>query len=161
MAYDSTAFVNAAAAAPRNEFRRSDRLVVLMGGAALGALAGLGVALALGRVGAWSLIAVAPVFLVAAYFAIATLRDAIERRAYGCAAAAAAVASSLLAWPACALFFPMSALAFWAAPAAALGSMVLLASCWSGAERAVYRLSGEALSLCAIAAFFGTAQVMG
>jgi hypothetical protein len=143
-------------------FRRDERLIVLMGGASLGILAGVGSALALGRTGWWLLAILAvPLFAVALYFAVATFRDAVERRAIGCAVAASLVAASLLAWPVMALLYPMSAPQFWIAPAATLGSMVLLASCWSGAQRAVYRLSGEAASLCAIACYLGLNVMMG
>jgi hypothetical protein len=54
----------------------------------------------------------------------------------------------------------MSAPQFWIAPAATVGSMILLASCWSGAQGAVYRLSGEAASVFAIAGFLGLTQLM-
>jgi hypothetical protein len=166
MTYDSAAVVNAtgqgaATVRTADDFRRGERLVVLMGGAALGAFAGLGAALALGRAGAWPIIAGVPLFVFALYLAIATCRDAIERRAFGCAAAAALVAASMLAWPACALFVPMSALTFWIPPAAAVGSMALLASCWSGTAGAIYRLSGEAAMFCAIVGFLGITQLMG
>lgn len=160
MAYDAGT-VSAEAACVRQDFRRGERLVVLMGGVSLGIIAGLGVALALGRTGAWPLILGAPIYLAALYFAMATVHDALERRAVGCAAAAGMVAASLLAWPALALIFPISTLTFWAAPMAALGSMVLLASCWSGAPRAVYRLSGEALCLSAIVGYVGITHLMG
>lgn len=166
MAYDSAAVLDAdirGAATMRaaDDFRRGERLVVLMGGAALGIGAGLGAALALGRTGSWPLFVAAPAFLLAAYLAVATLHDAIERRAIGCALAAALVAASLMAWPAVALFFPMSTLQFWIAPAATLGAMVLLASCWSGAQSAVYRLGGQAASLCLIVGYLGILQIMG
>jgi hypothetical protein len=103
----------------------------------------------------------APFFLIAAYLAVATVRDAIDRRAIGCSIAAGLVALSLLAWPAAAVLFPMSALQFWIAPAVTLSAMVLLASCWSGAQGAVYRLSGEAASICAIVGFLGLNTLMG
>jgi hypothetical protein len=165
MAYDTAALVNGhvastAAVARTDDFRRGERLVVLMGGAALGILAGLGAALVLGRVGAWPVIIGIPLFVFALYLAVATFRDAVERRAFGCAAAAGLVAASMLAWPAAALLVPMSALTFWIAPTAALGSMALLASCWSGASGAVYRLSGEAAMFCTIVAFLGITQIM-
>jgi hypothetical protein len=166
MAYESAVFVNAtgqgaAAARAVDDFRRGERLVVLMGGAALGVFAGLGAALALGRTGAWPVIVGIPLFVFALYLAVATFRDAIDRRAIGCAVAAGLVAASMLAWPASALFVPMSALGFWVAPTAVLGSMALLASCWSGAAGAVYRLSGEAAMFCVIVGFLGFTQIMG
>ncbi|MGQ0533349.1 MAG: hypothetical protein ACT4OF_11760 [Caulobacteraceae bacterium] len=162
MAYDSARSVPAEAAQPRSEdFRRDERFAVLFGGASLGILAGIGAALALGRTGSWPLLVAAPAFLLAAYLAVATFRDAVDRRALGCSIAAGLVALSLLAWPAIALIFPMSTPQFWIAPAATLGSMVLLASCWSGAHGAMYRLSGEAASLCAIAGYLGLTQLLG
>jgi hypothetical protein len=164
MAYDSTAFADvetqAIARAP-GDFRRGERLVVLMGGAALGLLAGLTGALALGRIGMWPIALGAPLFVLALYFSVATVRDAFERRAFGCASAGAMVVASMLAWPVAALFYPMSALMFWSAPMAAMGSLALLASCWSGAQNTVYRASGEAAILCAVAGYLGIMQVMG
>jgi hypothetical protein len=98
--------------------------------------------------------------LLAAYLAVATVRDAVDRRAIGCAIAAGLVAISLLAWPALGLIFPMSTAQFWIAPAVALGAMALLASCWGGTQGAMYRLSGEAASICAIVGFLGMTQLM-
>jgi hypothetical protein len=164
MAYDSAVFVNtegqAIARAP-GDFRRDERLVVLMGGAALGLLAGIAAAMTLGRVGVWPIIAGAPLFAFALYLSVATVRDALERRAFGCAAAGGMVVTSMLAWPVAALFFPMSALMFWTAPLAALGSMALVASCWSGAQSAVYRVCGQAAVVCAAGAYLGLTQIMG
>jgi len=159
MAYDTSP--NADAAVAPATFRRDERFAVLFGGAAVGIAAGFGVAMALGRTGEWAMFAAAPVFLVAAYCAVATLRDAIDRRAIGCSIAAAMVVMSLLAWPATAILFPMSAPQFWIAPAAGMVSMILLASCWSGTQGASYRLMGEAASLCLIVGFLGFNTLMG
>jgi hypothetical protein len=159
MAYDFAQVENSATVAVGG-FRRDERLAVLVGGASFGILAGIGAALALGREGAWPMFVAAPVFLLAAYLAVATVRDAVDRRAIGCAIAAGLVATSLLAWPALGLIFPMSTAQFWIAPAVALGAMVLLASCWGGAQGAIYRLSGEAASICAIVGFLGMTQLM-
>jgi hypothetical protein len=160
MAYDFAQFENSTAAVAAPTFRRDERLAVLVGGASFGILAGFGAALALGREGAWPMFVAAPVFMLAAYLAVATVRDAIDRRAIGCSIAASLVALSLLAWPVAGLIFPMSTPQFWIAPAVTLGSMVLLASCWSGAQGAMYRLSGEAASICAIVGFLGLTQLM-
>lgn len=142
-------------------FRRDERFAVLFGGAAVGIAAGFGVAMSMGRTGMWPMLIAAPIFLIAAYLAVATLRDALDRRAIGCSMAAAMVALSLLAWPAMAVLFPMSAPQFWIAPAVGMGSMVLLASCWSGTQGAAYRLMGEAASLCLVVGFLGFNQIMG
>ena len=166
MAYDSAEYAfaelkGATTMRASGDFRRGERLVVLMGGAALGILAALAGALTLGRIGMWPLAVGAPVYLLAVYFSIATLRDAIERRAFGCATAAGFVALSLMACPAAAILFSTATLQFWIAPMAAIGSMVLLASCWSGPQSAVYRLSGEAAALCMAAGYLGISQLMG
>lgn len=159
MAYDASLSSDVAVApAP---FRRDERFAVLFGGAAVGIAAGFGIAVAMGRSGLWPVFIAAPIFLLAAYLAVATLRDAIDRRAIGCSIAAASVVFSLVAWPATAIFFPISAPEFWIAPAVGMGSMVLLASCWSGTQSGAYRLMGEAASLCLIVGFLGFNQLMG
>ena len=133
---------------------------MLVGGASIGVLAGVGTALAFGRTASWPLFVAAPCFVLAAYLAVATFRDAVDRRAIGCSIAAGLVAMSLLTWPAMGIIFPMSMVEFWIAPAATLASMVLLASCWNGTQGAMYRLSGEAASICAIIGFLGLTQLM-
>ncbi len=159
MAYADTLDSNMA---PTSDgFRRDERFAVLLGGGALGVAIGIGGALAIGRTGAWPIFVAAPFFMIASYLAVATFRDALDRRAIGCSVAAAMVALSLLAWPAMAVLFPMSAPQFWIAPAATMGSMLLLASCWSGTQGAAYRLSGEAASICAIVGFLGLNTLMG
>jgi len=157
MAYETTALVEP----PQAALRRDERLALLMGGAAVGLMAGLLCALALGRVGAWPIVFGAPLFVFALYLSVASVRDALERRAFGCATAASMVMASMLSWPVAGLFFPMSALMFWTAPVAALGSMALLASCWSGAQSAVYRICGQAAVICAAAGYLGVMQIMG
>ncbi len=158
MAYDAS--LNSDAAVAPAAFRRDERFAVLFGGAAVGIAAGFGIAMALGRTGDWAMFAAIPLLLIASYFAVATLRDAVDRRAIGCSIAAAMVALSLLAWPAMAILYPMSAPQFWIAPAAGMTSMVLLASCWGGTQGASYRLMGEAASLCLIVGFLGFNTLM-
>ena len=150
----------AAVTAPE-AFRRDERFAVLFGGAAFGIAIGAVAAISMGRTGMWPLFVAAPIFALTAYLAVATFRDAVERRAIGCAIAAGLVTASLLAWPVMGLIFPMSAPQFWIAPAATFGSMVLLASCWSGTQGAMYRLSGEAASIFAIVGFLGLNTLMG
>jgi len=158
MAYDSAGFVQVEAV--HQALRRDERFAVLVGGASVGVLAGIGAALALGRASSWFLLAVAPFFVLAAYLAVATFRDSVERGAIGCSIAAGVVALSLLAWPAMALIFPVSMMQFWIAPVATLGAMILLASCWNGAQGAMYRLSGEAASICVVVGFVGLTHLM-
>lgn len=140
----------------RNDFGRGERLIVLAGAVALGSLAGVVIALALGRVGLWPIFVGAPLFAFALYLSCATLHDAVERRAYGCAVAAGLVTLSLFAWPLSALF----ALPLWAGPLATVAAMTLLASCWSGAARAVYRLCGQATIVFAGASYLGVVNLL-
>src|SRR5262249_3539809 len=66
-----------------DEFRRGERLVVVVGASLAGALAGMGAALFFGRTPSWmSALAGLPVYALALYLVVATLRDASERRAY-------------------------------------------------------------------------------
>ncbi len=163
MADEVTTFVNGQVVAVQapSDFRRDERLAILLGGAAVGMLTGLTSALALGRVGAWPIVVGVPLFVFALYLAVATVRDAFDRRAYGCAAAGGLVVASMLAWPVTALFYPMSAIMFWTAPFAAVGSMALLASCWSGAQSTVYRTCGQAAVVCSAVGYLGVMQIMG
>ncbi|MCX7360254.1 MAG: hypothetical protein NT015_19205 [Alphaproteobacteria bacterium] len=158
MAYEAS--LNSDAAVAPATFRRDERFAVLFGGAAVGIAAGFGIAMALGRANDWAMYAAIPFLLIASYFAVATLRDAVDRRAIGCSIAAAMVVLSLLAWPAMAVLFPMSAPQFWIAPGAGMVSMLLLASCWTGTHGASYRLMGEAASLCLIVGFLGFNTLM-
>ncbi|MBY0568480.1 MAG: hypothetical protein K2P70_14285 [Hyphomonadaceae bacterium] len=155
MTYEAIATIEAAG---DRSFRRDERIVVLAGGAAVGLAAGVVAALSLGRVGMWPLVAAVPLLAVALYMSVATLRDAMQRRATGCAIAAAGVTISLIAWPVSMAFagsFPI-----WIGPVAAMGAMVLLASCWSGASNAIYRLSGQAAIVGAGAAYIGIVSAL-
>lgn len=156
MAYDSTLLeTRAHVFAPPvdrtdDDFRRGERLVVVAGASALGAMLGAGTAIALGRVDTWMILAAsAPLFLLAMHLTWRTMREAVARRAYGCSFATVAFFLSLAAWPAVAMFYPLDAPRFWIAPASAFASLLLLASCWKGTHRTVYRtgLQGTLLSI--------------
>src|SRR5690606_34406348 len=141
-------------------FSRADRVGLVAGGAAAGVLIGLLAALALGRTNSWPMIIGSPLFLLALYFAVETLQDALTRRARGCTLAAGAVIATLAAWPLIALVSPMSATAFWAPPLMSLFAMALLASCWTGAHGAMYRLGGQAVFISAMLGFLGLTAMM-
>lgn len=122
------------------DFRRGERLVVLVGAIAFGAIAGFAIAMSTGRPETWLLVTLtAPFYLLALHLTAQTLTAAFSREAYGCASASALHAAALLAWPVGILLAPFSGMAFAAAPIAALTSLILLASCWAGPARAVYR----------------------
>jgi hypothetical protein len=167
--YDASAILGeratgAAAHAPyvgRLEFRRLERLVILAGGVALGLALGFTTAIGVGRPSLTALI-VSGAVLVAfgLYLSSQTLRECLLRRAPGCAAATIAQAAALLAWPLTGFFAPVSAPAFWAAPALAISALVLFASCWNGPSRAVYRLGLQGALVAALAAYQGALMIM-
>lgn len=150
-----------AATAPRLDFQRPERIVVLSGALAIGSLAGFALAMSFGALNVWVLAAIAaPVLLVALHLTSRTLEEAISREAYGCAASAALHGAALLAWPLTALLTPLSPITFWIAPALALSTLVLSASCWGGPPRTVYRLMAQGLLVATIAAHQGTILYM-
>lgn len=169
MAYDSTLYMDAPAPAaaaiaidPAHDFRRAERLVVLSGASAIGALVGFGAAMAIGRLPLWTVIlAAAPFMVLALHLTAATLRDGIARNAYGCATAAGLHVAALLAWPLTSLFSPLSPVNFWIAPMAAMTALFLLASCWQGDTRGVLRISTLGLLVATIAAHQGTMLALG
>lgn len=145
-----------------DEFRRGERLVVLLGATALGAIGGFASAMALGNADMLTLIAVAaPVLVLSLYLTSEMLRDGLRREAYGCAASAAMHATALLAWPMTALLSPMSATIFWIAPAMALTALIMLASCWQGSKMGVYRVGAMGLMIAGLAAQQATAMTLG
>ncbi|MGE0596583.1 MAG: hypothetical protein AB7P07_09455 [Hyphomonadaceae bacterium] len=166
MAYDAGFPIEAeASASPAiavDSFRRPERLAVLAGASAMGALAGFAAAMAIGRIDLWVVIAMAAPFLaVALHLTSETMRDALRSGAHGCATAAGLHVAALLAWPLTSLFSPVSMATFWIAPAAAISALFLLASCWQGGARGVYRTSALGLMVAAIAAHQGSMLLLG
>lgn len=144
---------------PRTDFLRSERLVTIIGACAFGAAIGFGVAVAVGRADMWSVFLIAAVVLaIALYPASANVADASRRQSPGCKFAAVLHIGALLAWP---LAIQFAGSLYWIAPATALASLLLLASCWSGASRAVYRMGVQGVVVAALAAQQGTMLVMG
>jgi hypothetical protein len=145
----------------RSEFRRVERIVVLAGGAAIGGAVGFMTEIAIGRPTLAVLVVSGAVFTaLALYLCSQTLRESLVRRARGCTAAAVLQASALLAWPLTALFAPVSPIAFWSAPLVAISSLVLLASCWDGRARTIYRLSLQGALVAGLAAYQGALVMM-
>jgi hypothetical protein len=143
-------------------WRRDERLVVLVGGAALGAMAGFVAALWSGRVEIWTLALIAaPVLALDLHLTSLTLADAFRRRAHGCAIACALHALAVLGWPMAALAAALTAPAFWIAPALALTALVLFASCWRGESGALYRMGAQAALVAALMAQQGVFVALG
>lgn len=144
--------------APRTDFLRGERLVFLSGATAFGAAAGFFFAVAMGRQElATQWLAGAPVLALAFLLASNTLIEAVKRRAYGCSVMAFVHTATLLAWPASML---IPGAQFWMAPVAALSSVLLLASCWTGSSSAIYRAAGQASLVAALAAYQGVLVIL-
>ncbi|HYD72522.1 MAG TPA: hypothetical protein VEF55_05255 [Candidatus Binatia bacterium] len=143
----------------RTDFHRSERLITLIGACAFGAMLGFGVAVAVGQADMWTLfLAAAVVLAIALYPAAANMADASASRSPGCTLAATTHIGALLVWPLAAQF---AGNLYWLVPATALSSLVLLASCWSGSSRVVYRMSVQGVLVAALAAHQGTMLAMG
>jgi hypothetical protein len=168
MAYDSTQFVEQptlsgyAHAALQEEFRRGERIAVLAGAMGVGAVAGFSAAMSFGRLDLWITIAVAlPLFAILLHFSAITFSEALARNAYGCATASVLHVGALLAWPMTSLFTPIGQVYFFIAPALAVATLILFASCWGGPARAVYRMSAQGALVAALAAHQGAMVVLG
>ncbi|HRE43578.1 MAG TPA: hypothetical protein PKY87_06360 [Terricaulis sp.] len=163
MAFDASVSAPVSAKAiPREHFIRAERLTVLLGASALGAMIGFAGALASGRLEPWALALIAlPVLAFAAHLTIQTLSEAFAARAWGCAAAAGLHVAALMAWPMIALMASSSPALFWFAPGLAFAGLILFASCWEGASRAVYRVSAQGALIAAIAAQQGLGVLLG
>jgi hypothetical protein len=144
---------------PRSDFHRSERLITLIGACAFGGALGFGIAVAVGQADMWALFLVAAIVLaVALYPASANMADATESKSPGCTFAARMHIAALLAWPLAAQF---AGNLYWLVPATALSSLVLLASCWSGPSRVVYRMGLQGVLVAALAAQQGTIMMIG
>jgi hypothetical protein len=170
MAYDSARIVVAdsslletsARTAVAPDFDRAERIALLLGGAGLGAMAGFGLAMSLGYLSILNIgLIAAPLLLLALHLTSRTLTEAISLRAFGCATATALHGAALIGWPMAALLSPISPLAFWMAPVVAGSALIMFASCWQGPQRAVYRLSLQAVLVGAVTAHQGLMFVMG
>ncbi|HEX8900567.1 hypothetical protein [Vitreimonas sp.] len=164
MAYDamlSAGRTNVSVPGTRDHFLRSERLVLLTGAVAIGALIGFAAAIMTGRTSAWVVIGTAAVAITfALYLTSLTLVDALRRDARGCATAAALHGAALLSWPMTSLLTPLSEAIYWIAPAAAISSLVLFASCWGGSTRAVVRTTAQGALVAALAAHQGALLIM-
>lgn len=173
MAYDSALVLNQSAAPVRtaavsatiprtDDFHRFERLVVLTGASALGAVGGFIAAMTLGRLDLWMIIlGAAPFLVLALHLTSEMMREGLRGQALGCATAAGLHVTALLAWPMTSLFAPLSTMNFWIAPAIAMSALFMLASCWQGASRGVFRVSAIGLIVAAVAVNQGTMLFIG
>src|SRR5689334_8730439 len=99
VAYDSAAIAGEAnVETGRASFRRLERIILLAGGAALGATVGFVIAIGIGRPSAVALILSGALFeTLALYLCSRALRESLKAGANGCAVAAVIQAAALLA----------------------------------------------------------------
>jgi hypothetical protein len=143
-------------------FCPAERLVVLLGGASVGCVVGFAAAMMAGRLDHAALVLAASPFLVLALHLVAqTWDDAQRSGSMGCAVAAVLNVVALLAWLLSGFIAPLSIFTLWVAPAAAIASLVLLAACWTGDARAVYRAGAQSILIVALAAHQLTPLLMG
>jgi hypothetical protein len=164
MAYDHTLVLDTPVAVSdrRDDFRRLERIMVLLGASALGAIGGFVVAMSFGRLDLWIVIvSTAPLLMLSLYLTSLTLSDAMKRQAWGCSTAAGLHGAALLAWPITSLLMPLNEANFWIAPVAAAATLVLFASCWGGSARAIYRLGGQGVLIGALIAHQSTLLILG
>jgi|CXWL01.1.fsa_nt_gi hypothetical protein len=143
-------------------FKKFERLVVLAGASATGALMGFVAAMSLGRIDLWQVVLLAaPFFILSFHLTRETLCDAFDRKAYGCAAATTLHAGALLAWPITTLFAPLELNLFWTAPVTAITALALLSMCWTGSSRAIYRTCLQGALVAMVALQQGTMLSLG
>lgn len=143
-------------------WRRDERLAVLVGAAAFGALAGFAGTLWAGRMDAFVLVLIAaPILALDLHLTGQTLSEALRRNAHGCASACVLHGVAVLAWPVTALVAAFAPVAFWVAPALAMTALLLFASCWGGQARAIYRMGGQSALVAALVAQQGLFALLG
>jgi hypothetical protein len=141
-------------------FSITDRVVVICGGLAFGAAAGLLMLIALGRPSAIDrILFFSMLLMVALHLCAQTIQSSWARNATLCANTAIMHAVALLVWPLLFLLAPAQSL-IWVAPVLAVLTLTVLAFSWNGRGRVVYRLAMEAVVVGALAAYQGGLTLM-
>jgi len=142
-------------------FSITDRVVIVCGGLALGAAAGLLTLIALGRPsGIDRLVFGAMLLMVALHLCAQTIQSSWARNATLSANTAIMHAVTLLTWPILFLLAPAQASLAWVAPVLAVMTLTVLAFSWNGRGRVVYRLAMEAIIVGALTAYQGGLTLM-
>lgn len=150
----------AASAPSRTIFSTIDRLVLVCGGLAFGAAAGLLTLIALGRPsGIDKLVFGSMLLMIALHLCAQTIQSSWARNASMCANTAIMHAIALLLWPILYLISPTESL-LWLSPTLALLTLVALAIGWQGRGRVVYRLGLQAIIVGALGAYQGGLLLM-
>lgn len=143
----------------QNDFFILDRLVLLGGGLALGAIFGFLALIALGRQPMIDLVVVGSMLvMIALNLASQTLRESLAAEARLCTIATWVNCSSLLCWPL--VMVPLLDRVLWVAPALAVLSLLVLTSWWRGSPRAIYRVGLQGAVVAALGAYMGALTLM-
>lgn len=143
-------------------FRPAERLIVVLGAAALGCALGVGATIALGSLEPWMVAAcAAPFYMAALHFASEGCRDAINRRAWTAAGVAVLLLAGLAAWPIAVFYAPAQTPLFWIGPAATLTTLAAFVVIMAGEQRNVFRASAIAALIAVLAANQSFLTAMG
>jgi hypothetical protein len=164
MSVEAATFLFApSAAAPRDDsFRWSERLVLVLGACAAGAIAGLGAAFAIGAVPLFGmLLFTAPFFGLALYCAGRNGLEAGAGMEFWPGVTAALSMAILAAWPFAFALISWGAPQLWFIPLAALVALTLFTVLWRPSARTVYRSAAQAALIACIAAHSGVVTYLG
>lgn len=147
--YDNTAEMGARV----EGFRPVERVGVVLGAAALGAVTGFVATIALGSLEPWMAAAcAAPVYLAALYFASEGCREALRRREWLAALIVSLLLIGLAVWPITIFYAVPNAPAFWVGPASSFAMLAAFVLLSAGSAPRVYRASalGALIALLAV-----------
>jgi hypothetical protein len=164
MSFDVATFSFApSASAPRDDsFHWAERLVVVLGACAAGAVTGLGAAFALGAVPLGGLLLIAaPFFALALYFAGRNGLEAGAGANFWPGMVAALSMAILAAWPFAFALISWGAPQLWFIPLAALVALTLFTVLWRPSARSTYRSAAQAALISSIAMHSGVAAYLG
>ncbi|MBI3437347.1 MAG: hypothetical protein HY054_01615 [Proteobacteria bacterium] len=150
----------AGGASSTTKFSLTDRLVLIFGGLAFGAIAGLLTLIGFGRPsGIERLVIGSMLLMLALHLCAQTLQSSWARNATLCANTAIMHVIALFLWPILYLISPTESL-LWVSPVLAAMTLIVLAFSWRGRGRVVYRLALEAIIVGSLGAYQGGLTLM-
>ena len=148
------------AASSINRFSVTDRLVLTLGGLAVGGIIGLLTLIGFGRpTGIDRLVVGSMLLMLALHLCAQTIQSSWARNAPMCANTAIMHAIALLLWPILYLISPTESL-LWLSPTLAMLTLIVLAFGWQGRGRVVYRLALQAIIVGSLGAYQGGLMLM-
>lgn len=148
--------------ASQSGFRPMERVAVVLGAAAFGALLGLGATIALGALEPWVVAAcAAPFYLAALHFSFEACRESLGHREWPALLVGGLLLLGLAAWPIAVFYSSPDSPAFWIGPAATLSALAMFTLCAEGQAPRVYRASALGLVIALLAVNQSFLTVMG